>query len=170
MEVFNRVVVGPGFQIRIVLLCEYAVECGLHVINSPTSHHLSNLLNMILDLDVVVLPTMRTVNRIVENIAIKPLGIIKRDIKGELLFSTLLSNSNMTNLTYLLSIELIRRTDLGLISLQHHIRVIIVLTFCYIIVRSDGHVEIILMGGPFNDQDRGLADHVDEHVFGGVDE
>ncbi len=135
------------------MLCKYAIKSGVHVINGSTSDNLSNLLHMVLDLDVSLISAMCAINWIVEDVAIEPLCIVESDIKSKLFLSALFSDPDMTNFRDRLSIELVSGSYLSLIGLKNGVCVVIVLW---------------LMRRPLNNQDWSLSDHIYKHILSSV--
>jgi hypothetical protein len=61
---------------------------------------------MVLQLDVLVLAAVGAVDRVPENVAVKPFSVIESDVEGKLLLTALFSDSDMTDFLDLLSVEL----------------------------------------------------------------
>ncbi len=88
------------------MLGENAIVSRLHVINGTTCDDFSDLFDMVLQLDVLVLPAVCAVDRVPENVAVEPFSVVESDVESEFFLSALFSDSHMADFLDLFSVEL----------------------------------------------------------------
>ena len=117
---------------------------------------------MVLELDVAVgLVAVGAVDGVSEDVAIEPVGVVEGDVECELLFAVLLSDSHVSELFDLFCVEFISGCDLRFVCFKDIISEVVWLRLGKVVIGGDGHVEIWLMGWPFDIEDGGLSDDVD---------
>lgn len=162
LYVLDRVVMRPGLEVRVVLLGEDAGERGVHVVDGSSCDQFLLCLDVVLELDVSVgFVAVGAVYGVAEDVAVEPFGVVEGDVECELLFAVLLPDSHVAELFDLFGVEFISGCDLRFVCFKDIISEVVWLRLGKVVMGSDGHVEIWLMGGPFDIEDRGFSDDVD---------
>ena len=125
---------------------------------------------MVLKLYVAIFTAVCTVDWISENIAVEPFSVIKSDIEGKFLLAALFSDSHMTDLLNLFSVEFFSWGDLSFICLKNVVSEVVVFWLGEVIVGAQSHVKIMLMCGPFDYQYGWFSDDINENLIHGMDE